>query len=153
MSHYLAILLLGLGFGVSVALTDGLDAAGEPAPDDAPPVGPLGDLLRRDDWKSVRLRVGTMEGGKLTYKEARLTSKRDLDRLRSILKKARYIATPASYEVNRNQAFEVELGSGPAPRVTLYSPPKYLAIGEDGSGTYYEISSKDLIELCRGATP
>lgn len=153
MSEFLAILVLGLVAGGSCALTSGLEVEGAAPPDEAPPAGPLGDLLGRDDWKAVRLRVGSKEGGRLMYREARLTSKRDLDRLRAILKKAQPIAAPGSYEIDEKQAFEVELGSGPAPKITLFAPPRRLAIGEVGGGTYYEISGKDLVELCRDAAP
>src|SRR5262249_7538817 len=97
-----------------------------------------------------RLRVGVVEGGKLTYREARLTGKDDLDRLKNALRKARYEPAPASYEVDREQALELQFGSGQAPTITLYAPPAHLSVGQ---GSSYEFASKDLIDLCARKAP
>ena len=153
MSQLLGLLVIGLASCGTLARAVGPDRERGTLPEETLPVGPLGDLLKRDDWKSVRLRLGSFEGGKVSYLEARMTSRRDIDRLRSILAKAKPIASPATYEMDREQAFDVELDRGPSPRVTLFAPPRRLAIGETGAATYYEISSKDLVELCRELRP
>ena len=126
-----------------LACLTGVSGAG----DDEDSPGPLGDVIRRDDWVSARLRVGINHDGRVEYKEARLTSRDDLKRLASVLRKARHIKMPASYESDDNQAIEVKFTGEPEVTFTLFSPPKHIALGEAGSREYYEIDEMELKAL------
>ena len=134
---------------VCYPISFGLAGVNDDTPKRSSVKGPLGDLLDRPRLKDVKLRLAFVESGKIIHHERTLESPADLKTFRNILEKAKVLDNPTNYDTDPDSALTLRYADGEPTSIGLYSPCRYISVGDGAGRVYYEISETKLRKLCR----